>query len=52
MLHSDRGCHYRWTGWISRIEATDVTRSMCKSGGFPDDAVFEEFCGTVKDAMF
>jgi len=20
IIHSDRGCHYRWPGWIERIE--------------------------------
>ena len=26
----DRGCHYRWPGWIERMERTGLTRSMSK----------------------
>lgn len=28
VLHSDRGSHYRWPGWIERVEAASLTRSM------------------------
>ena len=26
VVHSDRGAHYRWPGWIERIEAAGLTR--------------------------
>lgn len=28
IIHTDRGCHYRWTGWIDRMEINGYTRSM------------------------
>ena len=30
IIHTDRGCHYRWPGWIGRMEYADLTRSMFK----------------------
>ncbi len=30
IIHSDRGCHYRWPGWIERMENAGLTRSMSK----------------------
>lgn len=30
--HSDRGCHYRWPGWIERCKRYGITRSMLKKG--------------------
>lgn len=33
-VHSDRGCHYRWPGWIQRMRETGLTRSMSKKGVF------------------
>ena len=30
IIHTDRGCHYRWPGWIERMERTGLTRSMSK----------------------
>ena len=29
-VHSDRGCHYRWPGWIQRMREAELTRSMSK----------------------
>ena len=28
--HNDRGCHYRWPGWIERCERYGITRSMSR----------------------
>ena len=28
VVHSDRGCHYRWPEWISIIESNGLKRSM------------------------
>lgn len=28
IVHSDRGCHYRWPGWIERMEKAGLTRSI------------------------
>jgi len=52
IVHTDRGCHYRWPGWISRTEAAELTRSMSKKGCSPDNAACEGFFGTVKSEMF
>ena len=30
IIHSDRGCHYRWPGWLERIEKSALVRSMSK----------------------
>lgn len=30
LIHSDKGCHYRWSGWIERMEKAGVERSMSK----------------------
>ena len=28
VVHSDRGAHYRWPGWLSRIADAKLIRSM------------------------
>ena len=30
VIHSDRGVHYRWSGWIERMQSAKLTRSMSK----------------------
>lgn len=30
IVHSDRGCHYRWPEWIQIMEEANLTRSMSK----------------------
>ena len=40
---SDRGCHYRWPGWIQRMKEAGLTRSMSKKGCSPDNAACEGF---------
>ena len=32
IIHSDRGCHYRWPGWIQITEDNGLVRSMSKKG--------------------
>ena len=34
IVHSDRGAHYRWPGWIERMENAGLTRSMSRKGCF------------------
>jgi transposase InsO family protein len=41
ILHSDSGCHYRWPGWIKRMENTGLTRSMSKKGCSPVNSACE-----------
>lgn len=52
VVHSDRGCHYRWPGWIERMEAAGLIRSMSKKGCSPDNSACEGFFGRVKNEMF
>jgi len=52
IVHSDRGCHYRWPGWLQRIDEAELTRSMSKKGCSPDNAACEGFFGRLKNEMF
>lgn len=52
IIHSDRGAHYRWPGWINRMETAGLIRSMSKKGCSPDNAACEAFFGRLKTEMF
>jgi len=52
IVHSDRGCHYRWPGWIERMENSGLIRSMSKKGCSPDNSACEGFFGRLKNEMF
>ena len=52
IIHSDRGCHYRWPGWLERIEKASLKQSMSKKGCAPDNAACEGFFGRIKNEMF
>lgn len=52
IIHSDRGCHYRWPDWIQRVNAGGLTRSMSKKGCSPDNSACEGFFGRLKNEMF
>lgn len=52
ICHSDRGCHYRWPGWMGLCERAGVTRSMSKKGCSPDNSACEGFFGRLKVEMF
>ena len=52
IVHSDRGGHYRWPGWLSRIEAAKLARSMSREGYSPDNAACEGFFGRVNTELF
>lgn len=52
LVHSDRGCHYRWPGWVERIEKAGLTRSMSKKGCSPDNSACEGLFGRLKNEMF
>jgi transposase InsO family protein len=51
-IHSDRGCHYRWPGWIRRMKEYQWTRSMSRKGCSPDNSACEGFFGRLKNEMF
>ena len=38
VVHSDRGCHYRWPGWLERMGRHGLVRSMSAKGCSPDNA--------------
>lgn len=52
VVHSDRGGHYRWPGWIRRMNQAGLIRSMSRKGCSPDNAACEGFFGRMKNEMF
>lgn len=52
LVHSDRGGHYRWPGWLERMEKAGLERSMSKKGCSPDNAACEGLFGRIKNEMF
>lgn len=52
IVHSDRGGHYRWPGWLSRVADAKLTRSMSRKACSPDNAACEGFFGRLKTEMF
>ncbi len=52
VVHSDRGGHYRWPGWLSRIADTKLIRSMSRRGCSSDNAACDGFFGRLKIEMF
>ena len=52
VVHSDRGAHYRWPGWLSRMHNAKLIRSMSRKGCSPDNAACEGFFGRLKTEMF
>lgn len=52
VIHSDRGGHYRWAGWLRRVSAAGLVRSMSRKGCSPDNAACEGFFGRLKNEMY
>ena len=52
VVHSDRGAHYRWPGWLSRMSEANLTRSMSRKACSPDNAACEGFFGRLKNELF
>ncbi|BCN13362.1 hypothetical protein RPSD_52470 (plasmid) [Ralstonia solanacearum] len=52
VAHSDRGAHYRWPGWLTRIADAKLVRSMSRKGYSPDNAACEGFFGRLKTELF
>ncbi|WP_137940502.1 IS3 family transposase [Chitinivorax sp. B] len=52
VVHSDRGAHYRWPGWLSRMRDAKLIRSMSRKGCSPDNAACEGFFGRLKTEWF
>ena len=52
VVHSDCGGHYRWPGWLSRMQSAKLIRSMSRKGCSPDNAACEGFFGRLKTELF
>lgn len=52
VVHSDRGCHYRWPGWIAICEEHGLVRSMSAKGCSPDNSACEGLFGRLKNEFF
>ena len=52
IIHSDRGVHYRWLGWIERMDKARLTQSMSKKGCSPDNSACEGVFGRIKNEIF
>ena len=52
VVHSDRGAHYRWPGWLTRIADAKLVRSMSRKGYSPDNVACEGFFGRLKTEWF
>ena len=52
IIHSDRGCHYRWDEWIRICEEHGLIRSMSAKGCSPDNAAAEGVFGRLKNELF
>ena len=49
LVHTDRGCHYRWTGWIERMQAAGLTRSNVKKRMFTGQCSLRRIFGRLKE---
>tara|TARA_R110002049_G_scaffold192110_3_gene361045 strand:- start:82 stop:435 length:354 start_codon:yes stop_codon:yes gene_type:complete len=52
VIHSDRGGRYRWPGWLARIDAAKLVRSMSRKASSQDNAACEGVFGRLKTAFF
>lgn len=52
IVHSDRGAHYRWPGWLNRMTDAKLIRSMSRKGCSPDNSACEGFFGRLKTELF
>lgn len=49
LVHSDRGCHCRWPGWLAIMDRYGLTRSTGVKGHSPDDDAAEGVPRTHED---
>lgn len=52
LVHSDRAFHYRWPGWLARMEKAGLVRSMSRKACSGDNAACEGLFGRLKNEMF
>ncbi len=51
-LHSDQGWQYRMTSYKQMLKQQGITQSMSRKGNCYDNAIIENFFGTIKSEMF
>lgn len=51
-LHSDQGWQYRMTSYKQMLSEQGVKQSMSRKGNCYDNAIMENFFGTIKSEMF
>lgn len=51
-LHSDQGWQYRMASYKQMLKQQGITQSMSRKGNCYDNAVVENFFGTIKSEMF
>jgi transposase InsO family protein len=52
VLHSDQGWQYQMAGYRKALSERDITLSMSRRGNCHDNAVMENFFGTLKSECF
>jgi putative transposase len=52
LLHSDRGVHYRWDGWIDLMKRHRLVLFLSKKGCSPDNSAAEGLIGRLKVEMY
>lgn len=52
LLHTDQGWQYRMAGYQAKLKAQGITQSMSRKGNCLDNAVMENFFGTLKSECF
>ena len=50
-VHSDRGCHYRWPGWLERM-GRPAWSGMSAKGCSPVNAAAEGFFGRMNESVY
>jgi putative transposase len=51
-LHSDQGWQYRMTKYKQMLNKQGIKQSMSRKGNCYDNAIIENFFGTIKSEMF
>ncbi|BDO03008.1 hypothetical protein [Klebsiella quasipneumoniae] len=52
VIHSDRGGHYRWPGWLERRNRSGTGKFTRPGGCSSDNAACEADRGRIKNEMF
>ncbi|BEP95401.1 hypothetical protein GmRootA79_37850 [Acidovorax sp. A79] len=52
VVHSNRGGHGGWPGWLSRVNNANLIHSMSSKARSPDDVACEGFFSCPKNELF